>query len=165
MKKAGLWVMIASLVLLAGTIGVLISMRGIDRQAADSTTFCQATVTEAHVVSTGKDLFAEIHTEEYSAALYVSTNVCKRIDAENISALRRGQKIFFGVENQKAQQLNRTEFVDITALGTEAGDIFSLEEYNAVLHQAAQPARIAGLVMAGIFLVIALLCALRIRRK
>lgn len=117
-------VMIVSMLLFVATIGLIISMRKIDKQTEDTTMVYNATVMEADVANTGNAIFAEISTKEYRTLLYISTNLSKHVRMENVENLKAGQTIFFSIENKKVPQMNKVEFVNITSLKTETETIF-----------------------------------------
>ena len=119
---------IVSLLFFVATIGLIISMSKIDKQTENTTTFYTATVTGVDVTNTGENIFAEIHTKEYKTSLHISSNISKNIRMDDVRNLRNGETIFFGIENTKAQQMNKVEFVNITSLKTDTKDILSLEE-------------------------------------
>ena len=165
MKKSAIVVMIVSLLLFAATTGILISMSKIDKQTEDTTTFYTATVIGVDITNTGKNISAEIHTNEYNTSLLISVNISKNISMDDVRDLKKGQTIFFGIEKKKARQMNEVEFVNITALKTDTKEILSLEEYNTCIHDSAYPARIAGIVLASAFLFLSLFCYLKIKRN
>lgn len=158
-------IMIVSLLFFVATIGLIISMSEIDKQTEETTTSYIATVIGVDVINTGENIFAEIHTKEYSTSLHISTNISKSIRMDDVRNLRNGQTIFFRIENIKVPQMNNVEFVNITSLKTDTKDILSLEEYNKCIYHSSYPARIASIVMASLFLSISLFCYLKITRK
>lgn len=164
-SKISIVIMVVSLLFFVLTIGLMISMSKIDKQTEDTTTFYTATVVSVDITNTEENIFAEIHTKEYTTSLHISTNISKNIKMNDVRKLKNGQTIFFGIENIKARQMNKVEFVNITSLKTDAKDIFSLEDYNECIHNSAYPARIVSIVMASLFLSISLFCYLRIKRK
>lgn len=164
-SKIKIVIMIVSLLFFVATIGLMISMSKIDKQTEDTTAFYTATVIDVDVTNTGENVFAEIHTKEYNTSLYISTNIGKNIRMDDVSYLKNGQTIFFGIENIKVQQMNKVEFVNITSLKTDTKDILSLEEYNKCIHNSVYPARIASIVMASLFLSISLFCCLKIKKN
>lgn len=151
-------IMVLSILLFAASVGILISMSNIDKQTTDTTIYYTATVIRTEITELGKDESASIYVEEYSSFLYISPSVCRYIDPDSVRALKSGQKIGFSIESLKAEQFGKVAFVDIVSLKTEEQDIFSLDEYNAYIHEAAFPARVAAAVMAAAFLAVALLC-------
>ena len=114
-SKIKIVIMIVSLLFFVATIGLMISMSKIDKQTEDTTAFYTATVIDVDVTNTGENVFAEIHTKEYNTSLYISTNIGKNIRMDDVSYLKNGQTIFFGIENIKVQQMNKVEFVNITS--------------------------------------------------
>ena len=157
--------MIMSLLLFVVAIGLNISMGNIDKQTEDTTTFYTATVISVDVTDAGENSFADIQTKEYNTALHISTNISKNMGMDEVRNLSNGQKIWFGIENTKAQQMNKVEFVTITALKTDTKEILSLEQYNQYIHDSAHPARIASVVMACFFLVISVFCYWNIKKN
>ncbi len=164
-SKIKIAIMIISLLLFVATIGLIISMSKIDKQTEDTTTLYTATVTDVNITNTQKNVFIEINTKEYNTSLHISTNISENIDIEDVKKLKKGQTIFFRIENTQVHQINEVEFVNITSLKTDTKDILSLEEYNKCIYNAARPARIASIVMASLFLFISLFCYLKIIRQ
>lgn len=154
-------IMTISLILFVAMIGLIVSMNKMDKLTEETTSSYTATVIGVDVVDTGVDVFAEIQTKENSTSLYISANICKKIDIDEIRNLRNGQTIFFRIENIKKQQMNTVEFINITSLKTDTKEIFSLEEYNKCMHSSVYPARIAGIIIASLFLSISILCYLK----
>ena len=74
MKKSAIGVMIVSLLLFAATTGILISMSKIDKQTEDTTTFYTATVIGVDITNTGKNISAEIHTNQSRYAFHCFMN-------------------------------------------------------------------------------------------
>ncbi|MBE6727771.1 MAG: hypothetical protein E7562_03885 [Ruminococcaceae bacterium] len=155
-SKINIFLIFVFLFLFVATIGIIISMNNIDKQTKETTTLYTATVSRIEITDTEKNISAEIHTEEYDTSLLISTNICKKIKLDDISNLKSGQTISFRVENIKANQMNKVEFINLISLKTDTKDIFSLEEYNKYIHDSAYPARIASIAMASLFLLISL---------
>lgn len=158
-------ILIISIVFFIGTIGLITFMYQIDKQTEDTTTYYSATITTTRIINTGENVSAEIYTKEYSTSLYITTTISKNIDMNDIRELKKGQKIFFRIENIKSAQMNKVDFIDIVSLNTDAKDIFSLDEYNRYMNSFAYPTRIAGVVLALLFMAISLFCIFLIRRK
>lgn len=165
-------VLIISALLSLGTVGILFCMRNIDKQTEDTTTLYSATVETIKITDTGKHIYTEIHTKEYHAVLMISTNTTQNIDLNDIRNLQNGQRIYFRIENSKigqmtnaADQSNNVNLINIISLETETKCIFSLEDNNKYFRIAAYPARIAGIVMALLFLSISSVNLMAIKRK
>ena len=158
-------IMLMSLLFFIAMIGVIIFMSRIDKQTEDTTALYTATVMGVDINNIGENVFAEIHTKEYSTSLYISTNIGQNIDIDDVRNLKNGQTIFFRIENVKVQQMNKVEFVNITALKTDTNDIFSLEDYNNCIYNSAYPARVASVIMASLFLSFSLLFYLKINKN
>lgn len=163
--KIKIIIMIVSLLFLVATIGLIIFMSKINKQTEDTTTCYTATVNGVDVTDTGESIFAEIYTKEYDTSLYISTNISKNIRMDDVRDLRNGQTIYFRIENIKVEQMNKVEFIDITSLKTDTKNIFSLKDYNEYMHNFVYPAKIAGIIVALLFLFISLFCYLKIKRN
>ena len=157
-------VMFIFVLLFVVMIGLLISMSKIDKQTEDTTTFYTATVVDVSINTVGDNTFAEIYTNEYSTALYVSTNIGNNIKIDDMENLTNGQRIIFGIEKAKVEQMDKVEFVNITSLKTDTKDIISLDDYNKYIRNSAYPARIVCSIMASLFFFVSILCYIKIKR-
>lgn len=157
-------ILIVVIVFFVGTMGTLFFMSQIDKQSEETTTLYPATIAFVQVTETGENIHIEILTKEYSSALYISNTIGKNVNVEDIRQLKSGQKIWFRIENIKSDQINHADFIDIVSLKTETADIFSLENYNQWIADSAYPARRSAVILAGLFLLIALFCLLSIKR-
>lgn len=158
-------ILIFSILFLIGTVGIIGFMMQIDKQTENTTTCYSATVSNVQVTNTEKHLYVEIQLNEYNSNLQISTNISKNINIEDINGLKKGQKIFFRIENIKVDQINHVEFVDIVSLKTENKDIFTLDDYNKYMKQSAYPAKIAGIIVSLAFLSIAVCCVFSLKKK
>jgi len=152
-----------SLILFIVTVGLIVFMSKIDKQTEETTTLYTATVKNVDITDTGTNVSLEIFTEEYSTSLLVSTNIAKHLSLDDIKELNAGQAVFFRIDDAKSEQMNTVAFLDIVSLKTEAKEIFSLEEYNELIHESAKPARILGYILSVLFLSIALICFFKIK--
>lgn len=157
--------MIVFLIFFTGMIGILIAMEKIDRQTELTTTSLTATVENVDVNDTGENIYVEIQTKEYKTALFLPTIISKNINMVDVKNLKEGQEIEFSIEKSYADQMENVEFISITSLKTDTKDIFSLEEYNRLLHASALPARISCIVMAAVFLCGSVVCYLKFREN
>lgn len=157
--------MIFCLEFFLGLIGVLITMNSIDKKTEKNTTEFVATITKVDVANTGKDMYVEIGTKEYESLLHISTSISERIDMDNINSLQKGQTIFFRIEDNMVEQFGKVYFCNIVSLRTTETEIISLGSYNTYIHEAAFPARIAGGILAGIFLSVFIYCIFKIKRN
>lgn len=132
------------LVLIVGFIAVLISMGKIDKQSEDTTTLFSARVSYVSVRNEGKTSYIEIGLYEYDNAI-VLPMISSEITNEVIG-IKRGEEVYFRVDNAKVGQMNIADYVDIVALRTETGNILSLEHYNEYMRALAKPGRISGCV-------------------
>jgi hypothetical protein len=160
-KKLTVTILIFSMLFFLGTVGIMISMTPIDKQTEDTTTDYSATVSNIQITDTGKSTYVAIQTKEYDSALQISTNISDKLNMDDVRRLQEDQKIFFRIENTKAGQMNTAQAVHIVSLQTEQTDIFTLDDYNAYMKQAAYPARIASMIAALGFL--AIFCIFLIR--
>lgn len=153
-KKLTVIIMILSMLFFLGTVGIMISMTQIDQQTEDTTTDYSATVSNIQITDTGKSTYVAIQTKEYDSTLQISTNISDKLNMDDVRSLQEGQTIFFRVENTKAGQMNTVQTLNIVSLKTEQTDIFTLDDYNEDMKQAAYPARIASMIVALGFLAI-----------
>ena len=157
--------MIFCLEFFLGLIGVLITMNSIDKKTEKNTTEFVATITKVDVTNTGKDVYIEIGTKEYESLLYISTSISERIDMDKINNLQKGQTIFFRIEDNMIEQFGKVYFCNIVSLKTSETEIISLNSYNTYFHDAAFPARVAGIIFAGVFLAVFVYCIFKIKRN
>lgn len=163
-SKSRIVLMFVFLSLFVVTVGLILSMRNIDNQNENTTILHTATVDYIDVTNTGDSVYLEIYTKEYRTSLMISTNISWRINIEDVKNLKEGQTIFFRVEKTKANQINEVSFINITSLETETNCIFSLKDYNQIMHASAYPTRMFGSVMALIFLSISIFFYYKIKK-
>jgi hypothetical protein len=132
-------------------IGVLFTMRTVDKKTETNTTELMGTIAKVENIDTGESLYIEIYTTEYKCALYISSRVSKAIDKDDINDLKKGQTIFFRVENNNLEDFDTRNFSNIVSLKTTEKEILSLSSYNEYAQNAAFPARITCIVIAFIF--------------
>ena len=149
---------VISLVLFVVMVGLLISMHRVDKQTTDTVSFYTATVTDVKIINSGKNASVEIHMEEFDMYLYITQEVCRNIELNDIKNLRNGQTIYFGIEKAKVQYMNTAEFVDIISLRTDTSDIFTLKDYNLWMSSATYLARIMCIAMAVLLLLVLVYC-------
>lgn len=143
---------------------LLISMRNIDRQTENTTTLFAATV-EKTVINTATDKpHAEIHTVEYGNWFYITQNIGSNINIDDLKTLEKGEKIYFRIENKKTKDINNVIFIDIVSLKTDDKNIFTIEDYNKYMHDAAVAPRIAGIVLSLSLFCVSFCCFIRIIR-
>ncbi len=82
----------------------------------------------------------------------------------NLINLQKGQTIFFRIENNMIEQFGEVYFCNIVSLRTTETEIISLTDYNTYIHAAAFPARVTGIVFAGVFLAVFLYCIFKIKK-
>jgi len=151
-------IMIVSTLVFVVTLGLVVSLHGIDKQTEDTTTLYTATVSGVAVVETEKTMHIEICTKEYNTFLLVSTNISPNINLEDIKELKNGQTISFRIENRKVGQMDKVNFINIVSLKTDTKSIFSLEDYNEFVYDFAYPVRLAGISIVVLSLVTLVFC-------
>ena len=105
--------LVMSVILSIGSIGLVIMMSQSYRQTEDTTTYYSATVSYVNATDTGESTYAEIYTEEYETVLEILPNICKNINMDDVKNLKIGQRIFFRIQSIKSNQMNEVFFVDI----------------------------------------------------
>lgn len=86
------------------------------RQSEETNTAFSATVKYVVVNETEESIYPQIHINEAETYFMIRSSVSKQIDLDKVRNLQPGQKIYFTIENYKAQQLDKVRFVDITSL-------------------------------------------------
>lgn len=102
------------------------------------------------------EMYLEIKIKEFNTMLYISPNICAEIEPDNLNLLEKDQEIFFRIENIWKEEFEEISFVKIVSLRTLEKDVFSLEDYNQWISSDANIAKIAGIVVAVIFTLIAI---------
>ena len=85
---------------------------------------------------TEESIYPQIHINEAETYFMIRSSVSKQIDLDKVRNLQPGQKIYFTIENYKAEQLDKVRFVDITSLRTDTQVIYSLDDYNSYFNKA-----------------------------
>lgn len=111
------------------------------RQSEETTTAFSATVKYVVVNKTEDRIYPEIYVNEVDTYFMIRSSVCKQIDLDKVRNLQPGQKIYFTIENYKAEQLDKVRFVDITSLRTDTQVIYSLDDYNSYFNKLAHSKR------------------------
>ena len=153
-KKMMIVVLILAAVFFIGTVGVLVHIDRDGKLSVENTALYTVTVRGVQITGTSQLPSVEIDTEEYTNSLYVAATVVKNIDLRLLEKIKPGQKVFFRIKTSKCGLLNNAEFIDVVALKTNEADIFNLPQYNRFFNQAAYPAKISGVVVAGLFLLL-----------
>lgn len=86
------------------------------RQSEETNTAFSATVKYVVVNETEESIYPQIHINEADTYFMIRSSVSKQINLDKVRNLQPGQKIYFTIENYKAQQLDKVRFVDITSL-------------------------------------------------
>lgn len=111
------------------------------RQSEETNTAFSATVKYVVVNETEDRIYPQIHINEAETYFMIRSSVSKQIDLDKVRNLQPGQKIYFTIENYKAQQLDKVRFADITSLRTDTQVIYSLDDYNSYFNKMAQSRR------------------------
>lgn len=130
-----------SVLILIVFIVVTVHFKQNGRQSEETTTAFSATVKYVVVNKTEESIYPQIHINEAETYFMIRSSVSKQIDLDKVRNLQPGQKIYFTIENYKAQQLDKVRFVDITSLRTDTQVIYSLDDYNSYFNKMAQSRR------------------------
>ena len=106
------------------------------KQSEETNTAFSATVKYVVVNETDESIYPQIHINEAETYFMIRSSVSKQIDLGKVRNLQPGQKIYFTIENYKAEQLDKVRFVDITSLRTDTQVIYSLDDYNSYFNKA-----------------------------
>ena len=105
-------------------------------------------------------LMDKLSEQSTSGELLINSSVGRLLDAATMETLEAGQTITFRMDISTAQQYRETGSGYIVALKTDQV-IFSIEEYNEIMHQVTLPAEIVGII----FQVFLLLLLIYLARK
>lgn len=130
-----------SVLILIMFIVVTVHFKQNGMQSDETTTAFSATVKYVVVNETEDRIYPKIYVNEVDTYFMIRSSVCKQIDLDKVRNLQPGQKIYFTIENYKAQQLDKVRFVDITSLRTDTQVIYSLDDYNSYFNKMAQSRR------------------------
>ena len=130
-----------SVLILIMFIVVTVHFKQNGMQSDETTTAFSATVKYVVVNETEDRIYPKIYVNEAETYFMIRSSVSKQIDLDKVRNLQPGQKIYFTIENYKAQQLDKVRFVDITSLRTDTQVIYSLDDYNSYFNKMAQSRR------------------------
>lgn len=153
--------LILCLILFFGMIGLLLIINGIDKQNEENTIELTAVVESTQVTNPNNHVHAEILLEG-NKKLLIQNSIGEKINVDYIKNLQNGEIVFFRIEKQMEEHYE-AGMVNIVSLRTERDEIFSLNDYNTFIHETAFQARIACIIAAIIFLILALLLIWRLR--
>ena len=155
-KKIMMIVSILLVVLSGGMIGIVIMINTTEYSEINTTEF---TATVRGVEIKGEDTHTHyiIYSEEYGDKL--NTYNIRRIgDISDFDNLKKGQTVFFRMENIWLNQYEDMTFFPIISIRTEEKEIVSLSDYNSEKEALRFAPTIAGVVVALIFLCLSLYC-------
>lgn len=158
-------ILTTSMILFLIMTGLLISIHNVDKQSTNTTTEYSATISDLEIDNNKNNPHVKIKTYEFNSYIYISTNVIKNINSSNISNLSKGKLIIFRIQNNKIDQFNKVEFIDIVSLKTKNMVVFSLADYNQYTKEAFKPTRITGLIFSNAFLLISTFCIIILKKK
>lgn len=144
-----------------GIAGLFVLLNNADNLTPQNTSEYIATVKRNDIKNIGEDLIIEIITEEYNIPLYISTNISNKIDISLIEGMANNDTIIFRVENHLYEKIETIGFLNIVSLKTTDNDIFSLDDYNVLMHAANRPARIACGIVTGLFFIFSIISTRR----
>lgn len=85
-----------------------------------------------------------IYTKEYSNTFWIPEELCRRLDADKLLAIKQGDRISVRIGKPEAEPLlNKAEFVSIVSLESNGTEILSLNDYNRMMHETSKPTKIA----------------------
>lgn len=144
-KRKSVLLTVSVITLIALIILAVILIKG--NKSEGATTAFSATVKNVVVTETETRVYPKIYINESEACLLINSFVGKQIDLEIVRNLQPGQKIYFRVENYKAEQFDEAKMVDIISLRTDTQVIYSLDDYNRYFDKLVYPRRIAGRIL------------------
>ena len=157
--------LVISIIFFVGFLVIFLAVISDYKQSNETTTLYTATVSRVDIADTGTQLFVNIYTNEFDNYFSISSNITKNISIDSIEEIKNGQKIYFRIKNTIVKDIDKVIFLPINSLSTETKNIFSLEDYNKYLQKESYPARIVCIIMAIIFLGIAILSYIKIRAR
>ncbi len=164
-KKRKIFLLIFSLLFFIGTLSVHLLLFQVDKKTAQNTTEYVATVTKISINDMVSDVYAEIFTQEYDNSFFISSNIAKHINLEDLKNIQSGDKVYVRIENDQVNLFDRVEFISIVSLTAANKQIYSLTNYNDYMTIAAKPARIISIFVALVFLCLAIYCIVILRRN
>lgn len=134
------------IILFFGMLGQNVSTFMMDKLSEYSTVEMSAVVSSVRCVVTEEDIYWTIGIKEPSGELQILSAVGNSLDATALETLEEGQTITFLMDISTAEQYRETGSGYIVALKAEQ-DIFSLEQYNEIMHETTRPAKIVGVII------------------
>jgi len=156
--------LILSIVVIFAMMAVLIFYNKADKLTESNTTLCSATVVgwQTTRVNNGDIIKIVLQTEEYEAYFVITEYIAKNINTDFVEDLTE-QSISFRIQNNMTDRVDQGKSIDMVSLESETEEIFSLEDYNKYIHDSLNPLRIACVVIAVLFLAVAVFCAVSMR--
>lgn len=105
---------------------------------------------------------ALIYTEEFSDPLLIMEEVYTRLDCTKIESLKPGDILTF--QTRATETALDGPFIPTVSLSANNLTIFSLSDYNACMHLAIKPARIASVVVCIVLILILLFVNIKKRK-
>lgn len=131
-------ILTVSVIILIMSIIVTVDFKKNDRQSEGTTTAFSATVKNVVVTETETKLYPKIYVNESETCLLINS-ISKEINLDIVRNLQPGQKIYFRIEDYKAEQLDGAKIVDIVSLRTDTQVIYSLDDYNRHFNETVYP--------------------------
>lgn len=154
-----------SVLILIMFIVVTVHFKQNGMQSDETTTAFSATVKYVVVNETEDRIYPKIYVNEVDTYFMIRSSVCKQIDLDKVRNLQPGQKIYFTIENYKAQQLDKVRFVDITSLRTDTQVIYSLDDYNSYFNKMAQSRRMTICILITLNFAVVVLTFLSMKKQ
>ena len=111
-------ILTVSVIILIMSIIVTVDFKKNGRQSEGTTTAFSATVKNVVVTETETKLYPKIYVNESETCLLINS-ISKEINLDIVRNLQPGQKIYFRIEDYKAEQLDGAKIVDIVSLRTD----------------------------------------------
>lgn len=162
-KEKGMKLLLALCsILFFGMMGLLLIINGVDKQNEENTIELAAAVQSTQVTNANDHVRIEISLEG-NKQLLIQNSIGEKINVDYIEGIQKGEMVYFRIEKNMEEQYE-AGMVNIVSLRTERDEIFSLNDYNTFIHETVFQARIAGIIAATIFLILALLLIWQLRR-
>lgn len=163
--KTKVFLIVLLFVISLGMMGNIFLIKNVNKQTEETTKEIKATIECINKSFQGDDICFEISVKEFDTKLYISPDVCTKINIDDIYSLQEKQEIFFRIENIWWEEFEESSFVEIVSLKTSEKNIFSLKDYNESISKDTNVAQIMGLIVAVIFFLIAICNLIRYKKR
>lgn len=137
-----------------------------ENQTEENTSLFVATVISTKSEGNANDMADfTIYTKEYSNTFWIPAELCRRLDADKLLAIKQGDRISVRIGKLEAEQLlNKAEFVSIVSLESDGIEILSLNDYNKMMHETSKPTKTANIALVVILLGLAIYFFIRAKK-